>query len=452
MSALAFHPRLEHLPAPELRALQGRKLGALVRRAVSVDGYYRRLLRAARVDPERIKRAEDLVRMPFSTKASMIADQEEHPPLGSRLLVPEHEVARISLSGGSSGKGRELVAHTRQDLLVLGGLQGTAFRWGGAAENETIVFNVPTINATASLAFPYGVEAVGRIKYLIGHAGFAERMRLIRTHGAVAVWGTPSTINGFTSECEREGLVPAQAFPGVRLVVVAGESYPVAWAQRMADAWGALVSEGYGSTQTHGGQCMATCEHGATPDGERGVMHTYDWSFLFEVLDPDTGEPVAPGETGELTVTTLDKRATPALRYRTGDRVRLIEGPCPCGRETALIEAGTVGRYDDMFKVKGVNVWPDRADDVLLPLKGLAEYQATVVIGERGRDEIEVRYAVTSPDRAEDVGRRIVDRFKRAFGITVRATPVSADALGIRYGDGGKARRWRDARQEVLGA
>lgn len=450
MPAAALHPRLEFLPAAGLRALQARKLRVLLERAMAVDGYYRRLLRGARVDPGRVRDVQDVRRIPFSAKPALIADQREHPPLGSRLLVDEHEVARLSLSGGTSGRGREVVAHTRQDLLVLGGLQGAGFAWGDMGQDDTIVFNVPATNATASLAFPYGIEAVGRITYLIGHAGFAERLELLQTHGASGLWGTPSTINGLTSELERRGLVPAAAVPGIRRVFVSGESFGLGWARRIARAWRAPVSEGYGSTQTHGGQCMATCAHGVEHAGRRGGMHTFDWSFLFEVLEPGGDEPVAPGGTGELVVTTLDKRASPAIRYRTGDRVRLLDAPCPCGRETRLIEAGTVGRLDDMLKVKGVNLWPDAADEVLLGLDGLAEYQADVVIGERGRDEIDVRFAATSAEREAALATEVVQAFKRSFDVTVRAVAVAGDALEIRYGDGGKARRWRDRRPEAL--
>lgn len=451
-AALALHPALERLPAAELRSLQARKLRSLLERAMAVDGYYRRLLRRARVDPARVRGVEDVRRIPFSDKAALVADQDEHPPLGSRVLVDEREVARMSLSGGSSGRGRELLAHTRRDLLVLGGLQGTGFRWGGMGHGDTIVFNIPVTNATASLAFPYGLEAVGRLKYLVGQERFAERLELLRTHGAAGMFGTPSTINGLTADIERRGLAPAEAVPGIRRVFVAGEGFGVRWARRMAAAWGAPLAEGYGSTQTHGGQCMATCERGVEQDGERGAMHTFDWSFLFEVLEPGSDEPVAPGGTGELVVTTLDKQASPTIRFRTGDRVRLLEGRCPCGRETALIESGTIGRLDDMLKVKGVNLWPDAADELLLALDGLDEYQADVVIGERGRDEVELRYAAASPERAAALGEEVVEAFRQAFHITVRARPAARDELRIRYGDGGKARRWHDRRQEMLDA
>jgi phenylacetate-CoA ligase len=447
---MRLNPRLELLPRDELIALQGRKLRALVSRVASVDGFYARHFRAAGLDPDSVRGLEDIDRIPFTTKALVIADQDEFPPLGSRVLVPEHEIGRIAMSGGSSGKGRELVAHTRQDLLVLGALQGTAFRWAGLGEDDVILFHVPLTNSTSSLAFPLGVEAVGRIKYLVGHEGFAERLELMLTHGATGMWGSPSTVNGFTEECVRRGVVPREAFAGFKGMVIAAENFPVSWARRIAELWDATIVEGYGATQTHGGYALASCERGAIPGGERGTMHGFEWSFVLEVLDLGTGRPVLPGEAGELVVTTLDKRASPVIRYRTGDRVTLVEGLCPCGRETMLIESGTVGRYDDMLKVKGSNIWPDHVDDVLFAIEGLREYQATVVIGERGRDELELRFAVTAPGLEEAVAGRAVHDFKHHFGITPHAIPTAYEALDIRYADGGKARRWIDRRSAML--
>jgi phenylacetate-CoA ligase len=445
-----LHPRLEFLPAEQIRALQGRKLRALVRRATAADGMYARHFREAGLDPDTVRGMDDLERIPFVTKQQMMADQEERPPFGTRLNVPEHEIARLAMSGGSSGGGRELVAHTRQDLLVLGGVQGTPFRWGGLGEDDVIVFHVPLENSTSSLAFPCGVEAVGRIKYLIAHEGFAERLNLMRTHGATGMWGTPSTLNGFTNECERLGLVPRELFPEFKAVIIAAENFPVTWAERIADLWGASLLEGYGATQTHGGYCLSSCEVGAFPDGRRGTMHGYEWSFVLEVRDPESGRPTVPGEMGELIVTTLDKRASPAIRYRTGDRVTLVEGPCPCGRETMLIESGTVGRYDDMLKVKGVNLWPDRVDEVVFGVPGVREYQATVVIGARGRDEVELRFAVRTPGSEERVGAEIARAFKRELHLTPQPIATPFEELAIRYGDGGKARRWLDRRNEML--
>lgn len=447
-----FHPRLELLPRTELQALQLRKLRALLARAMARDGYYARRFRAAGLEPEDVRTLDDVRRIPFSTKAEFIADQEEAPPLGTRTLVDDGEIARIAMSGGSSGRGRELVAHTRQDLLVLGGLQGTPFRWGGMERTDVAVFHVPINNGTSSLAFPYGVEAVGRIKYLIGHEGFAERLELMLAHGARAMWGSPSSVNGFTEECLRRGIVPREAFPGFRVIVLAAENFATAWARKIGEAWGALVVEGYGATQTHGGYCLCSCEAGLLHGDGRGAMHGFEWAFLLEVLHPDSHEPVAAGETGELVVTTLDKRASPAIRYRTGDRVRLLAGPCPCGRDTLLIESGTVGRYDDMLKVKGANVWPDSVDDVLFSLPGLREYQATVIIGERGRDELELRFATDAAGREEELAREVAAAFKRHFGLTPRAIPTPAEKLEIRYGDGGKARRWSDRRPQMLRA
>lgn len=446
----ALHPRLERLPRAELEALQVRKLRALLARALASDGYYGRLLRDAGVEPAALRTLDDARRIPYSTKAAFIADQAEHPPLGSRLLVPEHEVARIAMSGGSSGQGREVVGHTRQDLLVLGGLQATPFRWGGMAPTDVAVFHTPLTNSTASLAFPFGVEAVGRIKYLIGHAGFAERVQLMLENGVAGMQGSPSTINGFTEECLRQGIVPREAFPDFKVIVLAAENFAVAWARRIADAWDATIVEGYGATQTHGGYCLCSCERGLLHEGGRGAMHGFEWSFVLEVVDPATDLPAGPGEHGELIVTTLDKRASPAIRYRTGDRVLVLPGPCPCGRETLLVESGTVGRYDDMLKVKGVSLWPDHVDEVLFAVEGLREYQATAVIGERGRDELELRFAAAEGTDAAALAATVVARFKAGFGITVQPIPTAYDALEIHYADGGKARRWRDRRRDML--
>jgi phenylacetate-CoA ligase len=443
-------PALERASHGELEALQGRKLAALIQRAAARDGYYARLFAQAQLDPASIRTATDIRRVPFSEKQAFLDDQQEHPPLGSRALVGDEEIARIAMSGGSSGQGREMVAYTRQDLLVLGRLEGTAFRWGGLGDDDNCVFHVPITNSTAALAFPLAIDAVGRYKYLIGHEGFAERLELMRTHGARGMWGTPSTINGFTESILAQGTKPRGLFPDFRTLVIAAENFAQPWAARIAELWGANVIEGYGATQTHGAYCMASCERGLLDVGERGIMHGFDWSFLLEVLDPETDEPVQPGETGELIVTTLDKRASPAIRFRTRDRIRLLAERCPCGRETTIFESGTIGRYDDMLKVKGSNIWPDQVDSVLLPIEGLREYSGTVVISERGRDEIELRFAARSPELERRLAEEIVTQFKRHFFVTVRAIAVPFEELGIRYGDGGKARRWVDRRGEKL--
>lgn len=445
-----LHPRMEFLPRAELQVLQARKLRALLARATARDGYYRRLLSDADVTPESIRTTDDVRRIPFSTKAAFLDDQAAAPPFGTRLLVDEPEIARIATSGGSSGGRKEIVAHTRQDLLVLGGLQATPFRWGGLSSGDVFLFHAPLTNSTASLAFPLGIEAVARIKYLIGHAGFAERVELLLEHGADGMQGSPSAINGFTEELLRRGIVPRERFPDFKVIVLAAENFALAWAQRISEAWGATIIEGYGATQTHGGYCLCSCERGLLHDTDRGMLHGLEWSFLLEVVDPETGEPVAPGDHGELIVTTLDKRASPTIRYRTGDRVLLLDGPCSCGRETMLVESGTIGRYDDMVKVKGNNIWPDQADEVLFAIPGLREYQATVVIGDRGRDELELRFAADDGIDPATLSETVVDRFKAGFGVTVRPIPTPHDALEIRWAEGGKARRWPDRRTEML--
>jgi phenylacetate-CoA ligase len=211
----------------------------------------------------------------------------------------------------------------------------------------------------------------------------------------------------------------------------------VEWADRHRDVWGAKLHEMYGSSQM-GSVVASTCERGL-PEGTRGVLHVHDWATIVEVLDPETSEPVAPGEEGELVLTPFYRRATPLLRYRTGDRVRYLPpGSCPCGRPTIGIESGTISRYDDMFKIKLKNIWASEVDQVILDELGAREYQANIYLDDRGREQVAVTVfggGVAAPD--------VSDALRRAFGINFHVTAAAAaDAPVFDV----KPKRWHDQR------
>src|SRR5206468_806829 len=150
---------------------------------------------------------------------------------------------------------------------------------------------------------------------------------------------------------------------------------------------------------------------------------------LFEILDPDSAEPVDAGEWGELYITTLDKEASPLLRFRTRDRVRSLGcGRCACGRELHSIEAGTITRYDDMLKIKGQNVWPADMESLLFSLPEVGEFSGEIAIGPKGRDELYLRVA---PARGHDasLAETIRSSFKTRFNITPQVELVSIEEL-----------------------
>ena len=215
---------------------------------------------------------------------------------------------------------------------------------------------------------------------------------------------------------------------------MSGEAWPVDFVERMEDAWGARIYEGYGASQTYGASSCRTASEAPWSTASRGLLHFYEWAALLEVLHPDTLEPVAPGEAGELVVTLLEKEASPLVRFRTRDKVVLVpHEDCACGRDLRAIEAGTISRWDDMVKIKGENVFPNEVDEIIFARPEIAEYQARVTIGEAGRDVAEIRLALAAPGPPDDgMIERLRQELKARTNITFELRTVPrAGAPGV---------------------
>jgi phenylacetate-CoA ligase len=456
--------RHEHTPAPDVEsldretfeAMQWQRLRNLVDALYIHNPFYRDRLRAAGVTPEGIRSRADLARIPTITKEDLLADQEDSPPYGRRLGVPERDVQRITMSGGTSGIGREIQPLTKSDLETVARQSARALRWAGLKERDILAFNVGVSNHNGGWAFLLGAEVSGRAPYLIGHESFAKRLELMSIFGADGLWGTPSALNGLCVAARELGTTPRELVPNLRFVLMGAEAYPVEFAERMREEWDAPVYEVYGSTATLG-ISGSTCEAGAVVDGKRGGIHLYEDEILFEIVDPDTDRPVEPGESGELIITTLAVQGSPLLRMRTRDRVTYTgDGPCACRRPFALIEAGTIGRSDDMLKIKNVNIWPNQVDDIVFAFPDVAEYRGEVLIGDKGRDEARLLVAFRDEaSGADEEGQEVQLRSIQAalrehLELTFDVQAVSRDALPTFDSGERKARRWSDRRMSGL--
>jgi phenylacetate-CoA ligase len=451
-----FYPVLEGLSRQELQSLQLKKLQFHVERLYQTNPFYRERWQRAGVRPDQIRTLADIKRLPQISKQDLIADQEAVPPYGLRLGVPADRVWEITMSSGTSGKGQELHAFTVRDAHMRGALNAIAWAWAGAGRHDATIFHIGATNSASIGCMMRGERAAARLPYLVGHAGFDERLQLMLHMGLDAMYCMPSALNGLSLLCEQRGVDPKQAWPNLKFIMTSAEPWPVEWVQRIEAFWGARVFEEYGSTQTMSTFGMTNCEKGAVTDGKRGSLHFFEWSFLYEVVNPETGEAVQPGEEGELVVTHLDKEASPLVRFGTRDRMRWFpHTACTCGRQLDFAESGTVGRWDDMLKIKGVNIWPHEVDQIVLAHAELDEYQARIFIGEKARDEVELRYAFKPQaggpgfDRAA-FGGALIEEIKQAIGITVRAREVSPDDLPHFITPDKKSRRWTDERQAGL--
>jgi phenylacetate-CoA ligase len=244
------------------------------------------------------------------------------------------------------------------------------------------------------------------------------------------------------------------AFPTLKSITVATEAFPVSWAQEVEEIWGTRLHEMYGSTQG-AGLVAVSCEKGAIrPNGERGSLHVAEQYFLAEVLDPATGRHVRAGEEGEVILTSLDQEASPVIRFRTRDRVRFLTyDRCDCGRPLNIWESGTITRYDDMLKIRGMNVWPSAVDGVVFAHKEADEYVGRVAIDQEGKEQVVVSLALKSEaaglapaERAGLLGR-IGEELKAATGVSMELQEVRrAELPTFEF----KSRRWIDERQKGL--
>jgi phenylacetate-CoA ligase len=454
LTSTPAHPALERMTREEIQALQLDRLRRQLARLEATNPFFASRWRNAGVDISSFRSLDDIRRFPVVAKEDVLADQLAAPPYGTRLGIDPRDVFELTLSSGTSGKLQEVHAHTVRDAHMRA-MHGIAFRWAGMQPDETLVFHVGISNSASHGPFHRGIRSIGRLPYLVGHLSFPQRLELMERFGLDHMYAMPSALNGLAQLCEEQGRPAREHFPALRSIVISGEGWPVSFIERMEEAWGAPIHEGYGASQTYGGFVMSNCEHGAVTDGHRNGMHFYEWAILLEVLHPETLEPVAPGEVGELVVTHLEKEASPLVRFRTRDRVRHLPWTeCPCRRQLDMVESGTIGRWDDMIKIKGQNVFPTEVDEIVFARARIGEYQARVFIGESGRDVAEMRVGITPGPRDDPAVPAVLDGLRRelkdATNVSFELVAVPPDTLPQYTTPDAKPRRWTDERQSDL--
>jgi phenylacetate-CoA ligase len=245
----------------------------------------------------------------------------------------------------------------------------------------------------------------------------------MRELGATALVCTPSYALHLAEVAQGQGLDPAAL--GIRTTVHAGEpgaGIP-AVRQRLETVWGARVFDHAGMTEVGG--------YGFACPAQRG-LHVNELEFVCEVLDPDTGRPVGPGEMGELTLTNLGRWGAPVVRYRSGDRVRAAKDDCPCGRTFVTLEGGILGRVDDMLIVRGVNVFPSALEGIVRRFAAVDEFQIEVY--RRGAlDEVqlllEIDEQARGPAAVGETVTRVAEALRRDIGIRIDVAAVPARSL-----------------------
>jgi phenylacetate-CoA ligase len=397
---LSYPDRLER---PALEQLQSDRLMALLTEVVPRNVFYRRKFADAGLDHAAIRGPADLCRLPLTTKAELLADQQFQPPYGTNLTYPVERYCRLHQTSGTAGKPLRWL-DTAESWSWLLGCWETIFGIVGVRPGDRLFF---PFSFGPFLGFWTAFDAAVRLRLLClagGGMSSGGRLRFLLENAATVVLCTPTYALHLAEVALAEGIDLAGS--PVRSLIVAGEpggSIPATRA-RIEAAWNARVFDHSGLTEV--GPVAIEC-----PENPGG-LHILEGDYLAEVIDPQTAAPVARGQAGELVLTNLGRTGSPLIRYRTGDLVVADPEPCPCGRTFVRLDGGIRGRTDDMIHLRGNNLHPSALEAVIRRFPEVAEYRVEVDLSEplaALRVEVEPVPAAVGAELAERVGRAIRD-------------------------------------------
>jgi len=425
-----LHPLQETMPREQLAELQLARLRESVRNAHDNVPMQRARLRAAGVSPDDIRTLADLQRLPFTVKT----DLRDHYPFGM-FARPVAGLARLHASSGTTGK-PTVVGYTRDDLDTWADLMARTLRCAGARPGDVIHNAFGYGLFTGGLGAHYGAERMGGVIVPASGGSTERQVALIMDFGARVLCATPSYALAIAEMAEQSGVDLRKS--ALRVGMFGAEPWSEAMRREIEARLGLQAIDNYGLSEVMGPGVAVEC---AQQDG----MHGWEDHFLFEVIDPDTLQPMSEGEAGELVITTLTKQALPMLRYRTRDITRISTAPCACGR-THLRLLRVAGRSDDMLIVRGVNVYPSQIEAVLVGLPRIAPHYLLVVERRGSLDhvsvEVEARAGVPA-EQFQAIAHDVAHHIKSLVGIS---TDVTVKSPGEIPRSQGKAVRVRDLR------
>ena len=378
---MIFQPELETMPRADLVRLQRERL----RKRFDVD-------------------LDGLAEQPFRVKS----DLRDAYPFGL-LRVPREDCVRVHASSGTRGKAT-IVAYTRDDLALWADCCARAVAAAGGGPGTLVHVAYGYGLFTGGLGFHYGAERLGCTVVPASSGNTPRQAQLLEDLGAEILCCTPSYALAIADHIEDV----------TRLGLRAGLFGAEPWTERLRgaveEALNLRALDVYGLSEIIGPGVASECLEGP------GGAHVNEDHFLVETIDPDTGQAVSEGETGELVFTTLTKEAMPLLRYRTGDLASVTREPCPCGRTFARMSR-VVGRTDDMLIIRGVNVFPSEIERVLLSVEGIAPHYQLVVDRRERLDELTVQVE----GRVDEAPVR--ERLERALGLSAHVEVVAPGTI-----------------------
>ncbi len=401
----------------ELAAHQLKGLQWTVAHAYAGSAFYRERLDKAGIKPQDILNLADIERLPFTTADNL---KEEYPfPL---LSVPYTEVVRIHASSGTTGK-RKILTYTQKDIEDWTHFFARCYEMAGLSQSDRVQIAVGYGVWTAGVGFQLGCERFGAMALPVGPGNVDMQCQFLVDLQSTVMCCTASMALLMAEEVQRRNLKDKIA---LRKMIFGSERSSLAMRQRIKELLGLEdMFDIPGMTELYGPGTGLDCAH------HEGIHYWADF-YIVEIIDPETLEPVKPGEIGEMVVTTLCKEAAPLIRYRTRDLTRLKTKPCSCGNILPMHDS-IIGRSDDMIIFRAVNIYPGQIDEILSSIPEIScEYQVVLDRGSDGRDTMTLRVECGSDfgsEKAQKVKDTICQKVKNNIMVSCDVELVETCSL-----------------------
>ncbi|MGE0016045.1 MAG: phenylacetate--CoA ligase family protein [Bacteroides sp.] len=431
MNTEYWEKSIETLPRQELEKLQLERIKSTLTVASNAP-YYKDQFQKHNISPDAIRCLDDFRKLPFTTKADMRANY----PFG--LLAGNLEDAvRIHSSSGTTGN-PTVIIHSQHDLDSWANLVARCLYMVGLRKKDVFQNSSGYGMFTGGLGFQYGAERLGALTVPAAAGNSKRQIKFITDFKTTALHAIPSYAIRLAEVFQEEGIDPTES--SLKTLIIGAEPHTDEQRRKIERMLGVKAYNCFGMTEMNGPGVAFECL-------EQNGMHIWEDCYLVEIIDPETLQPLPDGEIGELVLTTLDRNMMPLIRYRTRDLTRIIPGECPCGRTHRRIDR-IKGRSDDMFIIKGVNIFPMQIEKILVQFSELGSNYLITLETLHNQDEmiVEVELNELSTDNyieLENTRKEIVRRLKDEILVTPKVKLVKKGSLPQSEG---KAVRVKDLR------
>ncbi|MEG2149192.1 MAG: phenylacetate--CoA ligase [Clostridiales bacterium] len=402
MKTVMWQEDMETMPREDMNRLQLGKLQKMVKRCYEQVPYYKKIMDEVGVTPDQIKTLDDIRRLPMTQKS----DLRDNYPFGL-FASPLNEVVEVHASSGTTGK-PIVGGYTRNDLNIWSDCMARIISAAGVTSEDIAQNSFGYGLFTGAFGLHYGMQKLGAMMVPISSGSSEKQLMLMEDFGVTVSIATPSYAVYLSELAKEMGIADKLK---LRVGLYGSEMCTPEMRDQIEKNVGVTVYDNYGLTELGGPGLSGECLY-------RNGMHINEDHFIVEVLNPDTLEPAAEGEDGELVITPLSKEAFPIFRYRTKDVGHLIYEPCPCGR-TQTRMTKVVGRTDDMLIIKGVNVFPSQIESVLVTAPHIGPHYQLILTKEKFMDALEIRVELTDSSLLDQYGA--LEKLRAQIRINIRS-------------------------------